>query len=269
MTSHVPITMGSPHFHAVEVGAFRVTEAHFPAHAVLERHAHDRSSLMVMLEGSFDVTFAGRSQACPAGSGQTEPLGEPHDNRIGGAGAHVLVVQPDPERDTLLRPAAGVLGALRHFAFSPLPGIAWHLTRELHARDTAAQLAIEGLTLELLAAAARQDTTARRQPPPWLRRTVERLHASCTDTPRLADLATDAGVHPVYFARLFRRHMGTSVAAYLRRVRLDWAAVQLTESRQSLTAVALAAGFADQSHFTRAFRRQTGRTPGRYRRDGA
>jgi AraC family transcriptional regulator len=47
-------------------------------------------------------------------------------------------------------------------------------------------------------------------------------------------------------------------------LRLEWAAARLSEER-SLAQIALEAGFADQSHFTRAFRRHFGVTPGRYR----
>ena len=56
--------------------------------------------------------------------------------------------------------------------------------------------------------------------------------------------------------------MGT----YVRRLRLNWAAAELARSDASLAQTALAAGFADQSHFTRAFRRYTGFTPSAYRR---
>jgi AraC family transcriptional regulator len=51
----------------------------------------------------------------------------------------------------------------------------------------------------------------------------------------------------------------------VRQLRLDFACAQLTSGRHSLAAIAQAAGFADQSHFTRVFRRRMGLTPGAYR----
>jgi AraC family transcriptional regulator len=83
---------------------------------------------------------------------------------------------------------------------------------------------------------------------------------------RLADLAREVAVHPAHLARAFRQQFGTSVGGYVRRLRLDRAAAELERSDKALAAIALAAGFADQSHFTRSFRRHTGFTPGAYRR---
>jgi AraC-like DNA-binding protein len=56
------------------------------------------------------------------------------------------------------------------------------------------------------------------------------------------------------------------MGSYVRRLRLDWAARELVRSETSLAGVALEAGFADQSHFTRFFKRHTGLTPQAYRR---
>ena len=56
-----------------------------------------------------------------------------------------------------------------------------------------------------------------------------------------------------------------TVGTYVRRLRLDWAARELARSDTALARVALVAGFADQSHFTRAFRGYTGLTPSVYR----
>ena len=74
-----------------------------------------------------------------------------------------------------------------------------------------------------------------------------------------------AGVHPVHLARTFRREYGVTVGEYARALRLDWAQALLSDPDLSLAEVAAGAGFADQSHFTRAFRAYAGVTPGRYR----
>lgn len=50
----VPVTMGSPRFHTVEVGSLQVTEAHFSPEAFLPPHVHQRACVAAMLAGSLD-----------------------------------------------------------------------------------------------------------------------------------------------------------------------------------------------------------------------
>ena len=99
-----------------------------------------------------------------------------------------------------------------------------------------------------------------------LRRVVDLVHADFLRRFTIAELAAVASVHPAHLAREFRRHHHLSIAAYLRRLRLDWATEQLVGSDRSTADIAAAAGFADQSHFTRAFRRHTGLPPLGFRR---
>jgi AraC family transcriptional regulator len=79
-------------------------------------------------------------------------------------------------------------------------------------------------------------------------------------------------VHPTHLARAFRARHGVSVGEYGRRVRVAWASAELAASDRPLAMIAAQAGFADQGHFTRLFRRYVGTTPSRYReltrRDG-
>jgi AraC family transcriptional regulator len=83
----------------------------------------------------------------------------------------------------------------------------------------------------------------------------------------LTSLAEAIGIHPVYLASEFRRHYRRSIGAYVRRLRVDYACRQLTTTEAPLAEIALAAGFADQSHFSRTFKSHVGMTPLAYRRD--
>jgi AraC family transcriptional regulator len=101
-----------------------------------------------------------------------------------------------------------------------------------------------------------------------MQQVLDRIHADFQRPLSLADLAATAGVHPVHLARAFREHQGITVAAYTRRLRFERSLRELAElgtSQRSLAEIAQAAGFADQSHFSRTFKKLTGLTPKAYR----
>ena len=61
--------------------------------------------------------------------------------------------------------------------------------------------------------------------------------------------------------------MGLPPTRYLERLRVERAKEMIHSSDLPLVQIALAVGFADQSHFTRRFRRWVGCTPARYARE--
>ncbi len=262
----VPVTMGSPSFRSLGLDGFAVVEAWFPAQEVLAQHTHDRPCVAVMLDGSFDLHLTGKAFHCPPTTVFTEPAGETHANFIGAAGAHVVVVQPDPASAELLRPFAGFLTQPTHRSHAGLAERACRLSRELDTADDLSALAAEGIVLEMLATLARVEARGARHPPAWLLQAQEMLHARFTEVIRTVEVAEAVGVHPAHLARVFQKHFNLSMGSYVRGLRLDWAARELVRSHAPLSAVALAAGFADQSHFTRFFKRHTGLTPNVYRR---
>lgn len=265
-TTYAPITLGSPRFHTREVGGLRVTDAWFPPGARLERHAHERRVFSVMLEGSFDLIFDRRELDCSPSTVFTEPGGESHANAVGSGGAHVVVVQPAHDLE-LVGPCVGMLDRIHHFKDGTLSTLARRLGREVRDPDEVSKLAVEALALEMLVVGARRTRGERiaNEPPGWLRRVEEMVHERFREKLRIDDLAAEAGVHPAHLARVFREHYGTPVGTFIRRLRLEWAADQLVSTDHSLSRIAYDAGFADQSHFTRAFRRTRGMPPGRYR----
>jgi AraC-like DNA-binding protein len=161
-----------------------------------------------------------------------------------------------------------MFGNVHYVPRGPASGVAWRIARELRSPDSATPLEIEGLVLEMFALASRHAQLERRarQAPSWLARTRELLHASFRGPPPIDELAREAGVHPDYLARAFRTWFGVPVGSYVRRLRLEWAAARLAGTEEPIARIALDAGFADQSHFTRAFKRYAGVTPGEYRR---
>ena len=264
----VPIAFTSPRYRELELGPFRVTDAWFVPGSTIERHYHDRPNLAVMLDGSFQLRFSSGTHGgeIDAGVCFTEPAGETHCNCVRCAGAHVLAIQPDPSDSEFVRPFRTVLERPWRGSDPVLLSLARRASIELTHEDEFARTTALGLLLELFARAGRLATEPEKTLPRWLEgvRDVLALPPG-PGYPRIDDLARTAGVHPAHLAKSFRRYFGTSIGSYLLERRLEWAALELVETDRSIAAIALAAGFADQSHFTRRFRARTGRTPARLR----
>lgn len=250
----------------METRTFSVTEAWFPAGAVLEPHTHDGSILAYMLHGGFRTRINGRVLPCDEGTAWTEPLGERHANYVSEHGALCLVIQTNGQPASLdlfesffdqvrlLRdPALGVeiLGILKEFG----------------ERDTFSSLSLEARVMVLLGGAARTEAReSNRGRPRWLSQARDLLHEEWRTIDGLSQVAHVVGVHPCSLAHEFRRYFGQSMGTYLRRLRLNWAVARLMETDDPITQIALEAGFSDQSHFTRYCKRLTGLTPAVHRR---
>jgi AraC-like DNA-binding protein len=83
----------------------------------------------------------------------------------------------------------------------------------------------------------------------------------------LSDLADAAGMSKFHFLRLFREEIGTTPHAYKLHLRISRAR-EMLDAGVSAAEVAFACGFADQAHFTRAFKRIVGFTPAAFTKVG-
>lgn len=102
---------------------------------------------------------------------------------------------------------------------------------------------------------------------PWQeRRAKEILRAHLDGNVRIAEIAAECRLSAGHFATSFKRSTGVSPTAWLARQRIDHARALLRRGDLSLSEVAAATGFTDQSHFTRAFSRLVGVPPGAWRR---
>jgi AraC-like DNA-binding protein len=109
----------------------------------------------------------------------------------------------------------------------------------------------------------------RRQPgglSAWQTRVAkEMINAHLDGNIPLQRIAEVCGVSTSHFAHAFKRTVGVAPHRWLLQRRLDRATTLLRSGGDSLINIALACGFADQSHFTRVFRAATGQTPGAWR----
>jgi AraC family transcriptional regulator len=96
------------------------------------------------------------------------------------------------------------------------------------------------------------------------RRVLELMDAQSNRQLTLDMLAREAGLSLTHFARAFKESVGRAPHQHLMTLRLDRARRLLQAPDAALSDVAARAGFADQSHFTRLFKRRFGVTPGAF-----
>jgi AraC family transcriptional regulator len=97
------------------------------------------------------------------------------------------------------------------------------------------------------------------------RRVLEIIHARLDARLTVEMLAHEAGLSPAHFARAFKETIGQAPHQYLLSLRLEHARHLVEIPGANLSNIAQRAGFADQAHFTRLFKRAYGITPGALR----
>ena len=257
-----PVTHGVTD-QAAELRGIRLTETSHGPDARIARHRHAYPAVTLVLQGGFLEDFgASHTHECGAMSVLVKPADAPHSNRYSSRGARSFILECTSECDAF--------DALERAG--PRPGLARVVVPllELYAAFRAAAPERQVLAEEVAFEVARQQRpqpgwkTAKR--PGWLSRIAEAAAAGCTHPLSLTSLAADAAVHPVYLARVFRRHYTQSIGSFMLQSRLRLAMRRLAMTTEPIARIALECGFADQSHLTRLLHRETGSTPARFRR---
>lgn len=228
-------------------------------------HRHDDAHFVLVLSGVYISSAQHAPPRAPAPTLVFNPAGTTHRDRFVDGKGSFMTVSLDPrhltgadelyaaqERATLLRDRASAVAAFRIAQALGLGG------------DPAV---LEAGAWEMLASLHRAGAQARPALPNWAYQAYEAVMDMASGTQlRIADVAAVLGVHPVHLARVFRQAWGFSPGDLLRWRRIEQASGLLRRRELSMAEVALAVGFSDQSHMTRAFQFRYGMTPGNYRR---
>ena len=97
-----------------------------------------------------------------------------------------------------------------------------------------------------------------------LRRVIDYIQAHLAKDLSLEIIATEIDMSRYYFCRLFKQSMGITPYQYLIQCRIERAKLLLLQEKLSIADVALAVGFANQSNFTKHFKRLVGLTPKKF-----
>lgn len=237
------------------------------------RHTHEDYALGVITRGALGFDYLGAREVAGTGEINLVVPGEPHSGRPADGdswGYRMFYLEPAVLREALppgQAEAAFGSGVLRD---PRLANAIVRLHRDLEQGAHASPLEAQSRLLALLAhwvrCHAQPDRRARpaSRRMPELRRVRDHLEAHWRDKPTLEQLARLEGLSAWQLLRAFVRRHGVPPHAWLvqRQVR---EARRLLEAGLPIAEAALAAGFADQSHLNRHFKRLLGLTPGQYR----
>jgi AraC family transcriptional regulator len=246
-------------------GAALIENAYPPAF-VIPRHSHASAFFGLVIEGGYRETYGGRCRECSPSSLLFHPPGEIHSEEHYDVVVRILTIEPTEQLLAHVGEYARTLDGPHEFQAGPLLRLGARLYREFRREDPVAPLAMEGIVLEILADACRQaERRTTTVAPRWLRRARDVLQDRFRETVPLGEIALAVGVHPAHLARTFRRYYQCTIGDYVRNLRTEQARQELKASNRPLAEIALALGYADQSHFATSFKRQTGMTPGAFR----
>jgi AraC-like DNA-binding protein len=252
---------------------FESIELHRGSEITLEypRHWHDEFYLCAILEGAAYVDRPGTCIFNPQGTMAIVPSGEVHANRKLRCTFRCIFME-----------FKALLGAVEQFAEQSIPGLNFRTTVIDDTRTMASFLRLHrslekpssrlgrdhSLLVFLHRLAVRHSTatiTLSREgnEDSAVRRSKKFLDEHYADPVPLHELARLAGLSPYHLNRSFCRQIGMPPHAYQLQVRIERAKSAL-RAGSSIAVVASATGFADQSHFTRVFKRLVGDTPAQY-----
>jgi AraC family transcriptional regulator len=106
--------------------------------------------------------------------------------------------------------------------------------------------------------------------PRWrAKRVLAYIEANLGSKIAIGEIASSVALSKSHFTRAFKQSLGSTPMSYVAKRRVERAKVMMTSSQERLSDIALACGFADQSHLNRHFCRVVGVSPGQWRRSVA
>jgi AraC-like DNA-binding protein len=266
---HLNASPALARLNGLHVGGVHVFDVAFHPNGRLPRHEHANARFSFILAGSIGESFVDHSMRCERNALSFHPATMPHRNEMSGEGARALLIEVCGDETSDM--AELIRSRSAPFAVSQrrLRDVAVDLSRVLRIEEPVQAILIESLVLDFMARALRlldERVSRRIGAPAWLDDFDPFIDARLDQHLSATDSAARMRVTPRQLATALQRHRGTTFPAFIRQRRLRRAKELLHGTHLPIAEVALAAGFADQSHLTRCFSDSFGITPSGFRR---
>jgi AraC family transcriptional regulator len=252
---------------STELEGIRLTEVVYRPNLQNAVHSHAHAYIGVTLDGNSTQVCRNQVRSSKPWTVMYHPVGEVHSDQFHDRGAREFNIELASARLQKLCEHSHFLQDSVQTHRGKAGWVAARLYGEFRLMDDLSWLAIEGLTIELIAEIARHDVKPfSAKALPWLGQVEDIIHCRYTERLTLGELARSVGVHPVHVAREFHRRVGCTIGQQIRQLRIEQACQLLAQGDSPLADIALSVGFPDQSQFTKTFRNLVGVTPSEYRR---
>ncbi len=249
-----------------QVGSFKLSERVYSPGFATPKHSHKWPLFCYVIQGSYTETYGTKTRSCKPSTLLFHPTHELHAEHFHDSGGRSFIIEIEPSWLGAIQDQATIAETSADFYGGILAALGTRLYREFLSMDGLSPLVVEGLLLEMIGEASRQPAPAlEARHPRWLLQAQDLLRECFAQHLTLEEIAKAVGVHRVHLAQAFHKHFQCTVGEYIRGLRVECACRQLATSSTSLVEIALAAGFADQSHFTRTFKQCKGMSPSQYR----
>ena len=129
------------------------------------------------------------------------------------------------------------------------------------------QQPFENLLLDVFNNYLKIKSGSKRKIPGWARELKEIIQDHIDTNLSLKEISKGLEINPSYLSREFSKYFeDLTFGEYIRKHRIEKATELMQSSSYSLTEIAYLTGFSDQSHFTRIFKKHTGKNPSSYRK---
>lgn len=135
-----------------------------------------------------------------------------------------------------------------------------------HQKEKHTQNPVDHVLIEVFEKYLKQKSSGKKKPA-WVKELKDIIQDQVDTTITLKQLSKHINIHPAYLSREFSKHFDNlSFGEYIRKLRIEKAIDYLDTRSYSLTKIAYLTGFSDQSHFSRIFKKHTGKNPSAYRK---